>query len=382
MKNFEKTLLRMFGLACVLLTMSCEKEPVDELYEPQQISEEIILKNDAPTKEQHENGTSCNSIIDLALVIDRSGSMTGPRLAAAKNGAKLLVDQLNSGAFSALVSFNSGANRTFDLTAMDEAGQIALNNAIDNLNAGGGTYIGAGVIYGAEELTGDESLFGEDTFPSGNDRDEAQKIMILLSDGETFDPTGTEAAANLAKAQGIRIISIAVVGADVVFMEGLASSPEDFYLANDADLEAKFEEIAGTICTTLEVNLDIHPTSCPNPLSPKAKGLLPVSINGSDDFDVTEIDLNTVTLEGVSPVNSSIEDVSTFFEVNLEEPLDPYSCTTLGPDGYDDLTLKFDYEELRSVLGAITRGDVFTLRISGLLMDGTEFTGQDIVIVK
>ena len=132
----------------------------------------------------------------------------------------------------------------------------------------------------------------------------------------------------------------------------------------------------------IDVALDVHPTSCPNPLSPNSKGVFPVSINGSEDFDVNQIDLATVTMEGVSPVNSSIEDVSTPFETNLEEPLDPYSCTTAGPDGYEDLTLKFDYVELRSMLGVLERGDVMTLSISGQLLDGTEFSGADITIVK
>ncbi len=384
MKNLRKITLGLLGLVFLLLTISCEKESIDELYEQEKISEEEILGDDSNSKEQHEDQDSpCNSLIDLALVIDNSGSMgIGTRLISAQNGAKSLVDKLNSGAFSALVSFNSVADRPFNLTAMDEAGQIALKAAIDLLSAGGGTNIGAGVIYAAEELTGDESLFGVVTSPSGNDRDGAQKIMILLSDGLTSNPTGTTAAADLAKAQGIRIITISVEGADDVFMENLASSADDFYAVDDAGLEAIFDEISGTICTSRVVALDIHPTSCPNPLSPNAKGVLPVSINGSDDFDVTEINLSTVSLEGVSPVNSSIEDVSTFFEVNLEEPLDPYSCTTLGPDGYDDLTLKFDYEELRLELGELTRGDVFTLQISGQLNDGTDFTGQDIVIVK
>lgn len=155
--------------------------------------------------------------------------------------------------------------------------------------------------------------------------------------------------------------------------------------AGDRSLDSNvFIKGESFICAlpSIDVNLDIHPTSCPNPLSPNSKGVLPVSINGSEDFDVNEIDLSTVTLEGVSPVNSSIEDVSTPFETNLEEPLDPYSCTTAGPDGYNDLTLKFDYEELRSVLGELNREDVITLSISGQLLDGTEFLGTDIVVVK
>lgn len=383
MKNSRKIVVGLLGLVLMLLTIGCEKESIDEGYELENISEEKLLLQDGINQQQDPNAASpCNSIIDLALVIDDSGSMSGSKLTAAKNGAKLLVDKLNSGAFSALVSFNSTAERPFDLTAMDEAGQTALQDAIDQLNAGGGTNIGAGIIYGTEELTGDETLFAETTSPSGNDRDNAQKIMILLSDGLTSNPAGTTAAADLAKAEGIRIITIAVEGADEAFMENLASSADDFYTTDDAGLEAAFEEIAGTICTSRVVNLDVHPTSCPNPLSLKAGGLLPVSINGSETLDVNEIDISTITLEGISPVLNSIEDVSTFFEVNLNEPLDPYSCTTLGADGYDDLTLKFDYQELRTALGALQRDDVLILEINGLMNDGTEFIGQDIVIAK
>lgn len=383
MKNLGKIMLGLLGLVFLLLTISCEKESIDELYEQEKVSNENLLVDDGNSKQQNGDlGSSCNSLVDLALVIDRSGSMAGARLLAAKSGAKLLVDKLNSGAFSALVSYNSGADRPFDLQVMDEAGQNALMDAIDLLSAGGGTNIGAGVIYASEELTGDESLFGEVTSPSGNDRDDAQKIMILLSDGLTSNPTGTTAAADIAKALGIRIITIAVEGANLAFMENLASSADDFYTSNDEGLEALFEEISGTICTTRVVALDIHPTSCPNPLTLKAKGLLPVSINGSETLDVNEIDISTITLEGVSPLFSSIEDVSTLFEVNLEEPLDPYSCTIAEADGYDDLTLKFDYDEIRSVLGELERDDVLILEITGQLIDGTEFIGKDIVIVK
>ena len=378
MKNSRKIIVGLVGLVFMLLTISCEKESIDEISD-----ENILLDNAVNLQADQNGGSTCNSIIDLALVIDNSGSMAqGTKMIAAKNGAKLLVDKLNSGAFSALVSFNFSATRQFDLTVMDEDGQIALQDAIDQLNAGGGTNIGAGVIYGTEELTGDETLFTEATSPSGNDRDNAQKIMIILSDGVTSDSGGTVAAVNLAKTRGIRIISIAVEGSDETFMEGLASSPDDFYTTDDTGLEAAFEAIAGTICTGLTVNLDVHPTSCPNPLSLNARGLLPVSINGSETLDVNEIDVSSITLEGISPVHSSIQDVSTLFEVNLEEPLDPYSCTTLEGDGFDDLTLKFDYQDIRAALGTLEQDDVLILEISGLLNDGTEFIGQDIVIAK
>lgn len=401
MKNLGKIMLGLLGLVFLLLTISCEKESIDELYEQEKISNENLLVDDANFKEQNGDvGSPCGSLIDLALVIDESGSMDGARLSAAKSGAKLLIDKLNNSTLSALVSYNSGAERPFDLLAMDETGQNDLMLAIDQLNAFGGTNIQGGIIYAAEELTGDETLFDfVDTYPSNNDRDDAQKLMILLSDGlpNVFynfsgellgDPLGSVAAqvasdaADIAKAEGIRIITIAVTGADEALMKSLASSEDDFYTSGDEGLEALFEEISGTICNTRVVALDIHPTSCPNPLTLKAKGLLPVSINGSETLDVNEIDISTITLEGVSPLFSSIADVSTLFEVNLEEPLDPYSCTTAEADSYDDLTLKFDYDEIRSALGELERDDVLILEIRGQLFDGTEFIGKDIVIVK
>ena len=102
------------------------------------------------------------------------------------------------------------------------------------------------------------------------------------------------------------------------------------------------------ICFTpnpeLEVPVDIKPTSCPNPLNTKSKGVTPVAILGTADFDVTEIDPSTITLAGVSPISLSwnLEDVATPFEPYTGKDNCDFHCNTLGPDGFLDLTLKFD----------------------------------------
>ena len=61
----------------------------------------------------------------------------------------------------------------------------------------------------------------------------------------------------------------------------------------------------------LDVPVDIKPTSCPNPLNVKSKGVLPVAILGTVDFDVSDIDPATVLLEGVPPLRWALEDVAT-----------------------------------------------------------------------
>ncbi len=85
------------------------------------------------------------------------------------------------------------------------------------------------------------------------------------------------------------------------------------------------------------VNIDIKPTSCPNPLNVKSKGVLPVAILGSEEFDVNEIDVLSIRLAGISAIRSSFEDVAT-----PPEDVNECECSTEGSDGYLDLTLKFE----------------------------------------
>ena len=89
------------------------------------------------------------------------------------------------------------------------------------------------------------------------------------------------------------------------------------------------------------VYIDIKPGSCPNPLNPKAKGVLPVAVLGTADFDVTTIDPSTLSLTragvtgSVAPIRWSYADVGTPFMG------DGCDCHDLTGDGYMDLTLKF-----------------------------------------
>jgi len=57
------------------------------------------------------------------------------------------------------------------------------------------------------------------------------------------------------------------------------------------------------------------------------------------------------------------------------------ACTTDGPDGIDDLTLKFRTQELVESLGAMAPGETRELTISGVMLDGTPFTGVDCIVV-
>ena len=134
------------------------------------------------------------------------------------------------------------------------------------------------------------------------------------------------------------------------------------------ELNQHYAEGCGSV-----VALDIKPGSCPNPINPKSKGKLPVAILGTADFDVSDIDISSLLLEGVAPIRSSIDDAA--------RPKDECDCAEEGPDGHDDLTLKFNTQEIAAALGAVSPGDERLLTITGVLLDGTPFEASDCVVI-
>jgi hypothetical protein len=134
----------------------------------------------------------------------------------------------------------------------------------------------------------------------------------------------------------------------------------------------------------INVPLDIKPTSCPNPLNVKNKGVLPVAILGTEDFDVTQVDPATIELEGVAPLRWDWEDVATPYEpfVGKEDCME--DCTTDGPDGFLDLTLKFYTQEVVEAIGEVNDGDCLVLTLTGNLFEefsGTPIIGEDVVLI-
>jgi len=149
-----------------------------------------------------------------------------------------------------------------------------------------------------------------------------------------------------------------------------------------------FNDLGEEICSAsvfktwegLPVPVDIKPTSCRNPFNMRATGVLPVAILGTATFDVTLIDPVTVMLAGASPLRWSLADVATPFEPYLGK-VDPYDCTTLGPDGYLDMTFKFNHQQVAAALGPVAPGDVIVVPLDGYLFDGTYIFGEDVIVI-
>jgi hypothetical protein len=214
-----------------------------------------------------------------------------------------------------------------------------------------------------------------------------------------------------------------------------AGKMDDVRIYDRALLAGEVEQLyEGSFPATVDV--DIKPGSCPNPLNVKSKGVLPVAILGTEDFDVGMIDPTSIMLAGVSAIRSSYEDVATPISevtssaagiVALDDPCcfdgecpedpccsdgecpgdpccsdgvcpgDPCcvdgvcpgvpdgnacDCTTEGPDSHTDLTLKFWTQEIVEAIGEADDGQYWLLELTGVLYDGTPITGSDCIIIR
>jgi hypothetical protein len=132
------------------------------------------------------------------------------------------------------------------------------------------------------------------------------------------------------------------------------------------------------------VGVDIQPQACPNVLNVEAAGVLQVAVLGTEHFDVTSVDPATVRLAGVAPLRWTLEDVAASL-APLPGLLDGWDCTAEGADGFLDLTLEFDSQEvaqaLADALGSRDDTDGVVVRLDGALFDGTPIGGEDMVIL-
>ena len=139
-----------------------------------------------------------------------------------------------------------------------------------------------------------------------------------------------------------------------------------------------------------EVALDIKPGSCPNPFNiklfdwasgekPNKGGVLPVAVLGSATFDVTEVDLSSLRLEGVVPLAKGGPNVSDVAGPVIDGT--GCECTTAGPDGYPDLTMKFQSQSIAEAIAPGYEGDR-ELTLTGYYLDGVPFEAKDCIVIK
>ncbi|HSD90946.1 MAG TPA: VWA domain-containing protein [Kofleriaceae bacterium] len=191
--------------------------------------------------------------LDLALVIDHSGSMSDGRIEHAKSAALGLISHLGEQDHVALVEYDDAADVLVSSTAMDDHGKDTLRHAIERIQLGGGTNLNDGLVLGRKEV--------ERVYTTGQ-----VSRLILLSDGHanvgvTETPRIAETARDAAN-HGTRITSVGI-GLDFNedLMEAIAEAGRGNYHyvreATDLDkvIAGEMAAIQATVATNVELRL-------------------------------------------------------------------------------------------------------------------------------
>jgi Ca-activated chloride channel family protein len=192
--------------------------------------------------------------LNLAIVVDRSGSMSGDKFAHAKRAALGMVDRLDATDRVALVQYDDYAQVVVASTATDVEGKATLRRAIEGLTIGGSTNLHEGLVLGREEVR------------KGLVAGQVSRV-ILLSDGQPTvgvqDPAQITDEARSGADKGVRITSVGV-GADYNedLMEAIAEAGRGnyYYVEDTSSLQAVMTgELAGiqaTVATAVELRLE------------------------------------------------------------------------------------------------------------------------------
>ncbi|WP_437496655.1 vWA domain-containing protein [Sorangium sp. So ce1099] len=192
---------------------------------------------------------------NLSLVIDRSGSMKGTRLANAVQAATTAVSRLNDGDVVSVVTFDTRTSVVVPPTTVGPETRGRILASVRGISLGGDTCISCGIEEGL-------ALLGQAS--GGVSR------MVVLSDGDANhgvrDIPGFRAMAQRARDRGV---SITTIGVDVDYNEkllsaiALDSNGRHYFVENDAALarifEAEAEQLTASVASGAELAIDLAP---------------------------------------------------------------------------------------------------------------------------
>lgn len=197
--------------------------------------EEIIARLERERQEAEELARK-RSRIEIMLMIDTSGSMSGTSIEEAKRAAKGFVSQFDlSRTYISLISFADGSTMKCRL----ENRERTLLRAVDSFSVG-------------------EMGYGTSACPIGENyrkfTKDCSKVIVVLTDGYWSEQDSEIRSAQRAKGDGIIIYGIGIGDADESFLEKISSGKGK--KVDLSELIGAFKEVAESIAT--EVGTDSY----------------------------------------------------------------------------------------------------------------------------
>jgi len=193
--------------------------------------------------------------MNLALVLDRSGSMQGAKIEKARQAAAVAVDQLDDDDILSLVIYDNETEVLLPPARVGGKGnREELKSTIDRIRPGGGTALHAGVTVGARELR-------------KNFAKERVNRVILMSDGiANVGPSRTSDLVKLGRGLREDGIAVTTIGLGDDYNEDLmtalaeASSANYYYVKDAEKLPGIFSEELGVARSLLARGVTIRIT--------------------------------------------------------------------------------------------------------------------------
>lgn len=175
--------------------------------------------------------------LNLAIVLDRSGSMNGEKIAMAKRAAARALQSLRPHDRVSIIAYNNNAKTLLPLTPVHQIHNP--HDYINRLHADGGTAIYAGVNLGAAQLR-----------PMLDDSAGINRI-ILLSDGLANEgPSSTRDFQLLGQSLAREGITVSTIGLGLDYNEDLMAA-----LSADGQGNLYFVETANDLPRILDTEL-------------------------------------------------------------------------------------------------------------------------------
>ncbi len=258
----KKTILSL-GLATVCLTNAFAGETLQLKLVPDHSvvvrsrPQEVIIKIDLTAVEEktREHRTPLN----IAVVLDKSGSMNGAKLEKTKQAAMQLVDRLAPDDIFSLVVFSDAARVLVPAQKVED--KEALKRRIEGIRADGSTALYDGVKMGADQL---KEYFSNKRI----------NRVILLSDGiANVGPSSPRELRRLGSDLSERGVAVTTIGVgedyneDVMAGIAQASDANYYYVKDTEKLPGIFaKELGGMMCVAArDVRIEII---CPKGIKP------------------------------------------------------------------------------------------------------------------
>ena len=192
--------------------------------------------------------------VNVAIVLDRSGSMRGPRINAAKRAARMALGLLGSKDVVSVVAYNHEVNTIHPASLLLDSSH--LENRINTLSANGRTALYAGVEEGARQV--------REFFSSTR-----VNRIILLSDGlANVGPKSPGELARLGQVLGEEGISVTTIGLGLHYNEdlmtrlALASDGNHAFAERPGDLDrifdAEFSDVLSVAVQDITIQINVR----------------------------------------------------------------------------------------------------------------------------